>query len=138
MNNEMKATCLCGQLEVIVPEEPDFVIACNCLACQKRTGAVFGTGAYYPQARITVNGQFKTFDRTADSGRSLTNHFCPDCGTNVYWSLQMHPDHVGVAIGCFGDPDFRGPARAIWTENKHHWLEFPEDMPKFEKAAPVT
>ena len=41
MSGEKKASCQCGQLEVVVPGEPDIVTACNCLACQKRTGAVF-------------------------------------------------------------------------------------------------
>lgn len=135
---ERHASCQCGQLKVIVPEEPDFVIACNCLACQKRTGAVFGTGAYYPRHGVTVTGQSNTYDRTADSGRGLTNHFCPRCGTTVYWSLEMRPDHFGVAIGCFADPAFAGPVRAIWTEKKHHWVAFPDDIPLFEQGSPPS
>ena len=137
MSDERTASCQCGQLAVVVPGEPDIVTACNCLACQKRTGAVFGTGAYYPRGKVKISGQSRTFDRIAESGRSLTNHFCPECGTTVYWSLDMRPDHYGIAIGCFADPTFVGPARAIYLDHKHHWVEFPEDMPRFDQAAPL-
>jgi hypothetical protein len=137
MTTEHRASCQCGQLAVTVPGEPDIVTACNCLACQKRTGAVFGTGAYYPRAKVAISGRSKTFGRTADSGRYLTNHFCPQCGTTVYWSLEMRPDHYGIAVGCFSDPQFAGPKRAIYLECKHHWVAFPDDMPRFEQAAPA-
>ena len=50
----------------------------------------------------------------------------------------MRPDHFGIAIGCFADPAFTGPARAIYLENQHHWVDFPEDMPLFDQAAPAT
>ena len=78
------ATCACGSLRVTADGEPDFVVVCHCLACQRRTGSPFGTGVYYPRDRVTsIDGDVGTFTRTADSGRSLTNHFCPNCGTEL-------------------------------------------------------
>jgi hypothetical protein len=136
-DNDHRATCLCGQLAITAGGEPDMVIACNCLKCQQRGGAPFGVGAYYNRDRIvSVDGTSKEYGRTADSGRGLTNHFCPECGTTVYWSLEMRPDHLGIAAGCFADPQFTAPVRTIWTENKHHWVKFPDDLPAFEKAVP--
>ena len=38
------ASCQCGELTASFDGDPDFVIACNCIACQKRTDAPFGTG----------------------------------------------------------------------------------------------
>ena len=138
MTTDHEASCQCGQLSLVAHGEPDFVIACNCLACQQRTGAAFGVGAYYRREQIAPAGAAKTYRRTAESGRGLTNHFCPTCGTTLYWSLEMRPDHLGVGLGCFADPSFTGPVRAIWAENKHHWVIFPDDVPVFEKAVPET
>ncbi len=136
---ERRATCQCGQLAITAAGDPDFVIACNCLKCQQRGGAPFGLAGYFPKDRITAyEGEVKTFSRPADSGRRITNHFCPECGTTVYWSLEMRPDHLGIAAGCFADPSFPAPVRTIWTENKHHWVQFPEGLPAFEKAVPET
>jgi len=137
--SEHRAACLCGQLAITAAGQPDMAIACNCFKCQQRTGAPFGVGAYYRRDRIvSVDGTSKEYSRTADSGRGLTNHFCPDCGTTVYWSLEMRPDHFGISAGCFTDPGLANPARTIWTENKHHWVQFPDDLPAFEKAVPET
>jgi hypothetical protein len=40
------AHCSCGALRVEVAGEPDAVVACHCGQCQRRTGSVFGVGAF--------------------------------------------------------------------------------------------
>ena len=60
---------------------------------------------------------------------------CPNCGTNVLWSLEMRPDHMGVSYGCFEGP-VPDPIRAIWTEDQHDWVQFPEDWPTYAKGSP--
>ena len=131
------ATCQCKALSAEFDADPDFVIVCNCQACQKRTGAVFGTGAYFRRSTMTVTGETHTWSRTADTGRGLENHFCPTCGTNLFWTLEMRPDHIGVAVGCV-DTKLPEPARAIWTEEKHNWVRFPDDWPTFPRGTPET
>jgi hypothetical protein len=133
------AACACGRLRVAALGEPEFVVACHCIACQRRTGSPFGVGAYYPRDRIgSVEGEVKTFTRTADSGRKLTNHFCPNCGTPVYWTLEMRPNHMGIALGCFTEPHFARPSRTIWTEHQHDWISLPDDLPAYERAVPTV
>lgn len=133
---EHVASCSCEQLQVTLLGDPDMVVACNCTRCQKRSGSPFGVGAYYRRDRVrSVEGQSKDFDRVTDSGRGLSTKFCPDCGTSVYWSLDMRPDHYGIAIGCITDPAITRPARVVWAQSKHDWIEFPEDMPVFDQAA---
>ena len=134
---ERTATCACGQLRVTATGDPDITVACSCIACQRRTGSPFGLGAYFKRAHVrAIEGAHKAYTRGTDSGRSFTTKFCPDCGTPVFWELDMRPDHIGIAVGCFADPDFPGPARAVWAESRHHWLSYPEDLPVFDQAAP--
>jgi hypothetical protein len=131
------ARCSCGNLRVHVTGEPDVVTACNCLACQRRTGSAFGLGAYYPAARVVaIDGAATSYARASDAGRSLDFRFCPSCGTTVYWTLEMRPGHVGIAVGCFGDREFVAPDRVVWTEHRHRWLTYPGDLPAFDRAAP--
>lgn len=127
------ASCQCGQIAISASNDPEFVIACNCKACQKRTGAPLGTGAYFLRSDLDFTGETNTFGRVSESGRALVNHFCPTCGTSLWWTLEMRPDHIGVALGCF-DTQAPTPIRAIWTEEQHGWIEFPQDMPRFPKA----
>ena len=133
---ERTATCGCGQLRVTAVGDPDIVVACSCFECQRRTGSPFGVGAYYPREKVrAIGGSRKAYRRGTDSGRTLTTSFCTECGTSVFWELDMRPQHLGVAVGCFNDPDFPKPARLVWAENSHRWLAFPDEMPVFEKAA---
>ena len=135
-DHEHVAACACGQLRITASGDPDVVVACSCIECQRRTGSPFGVGAYYQRTRVlAVEGTHKNFERGTDSGRSFSTKFCPECGTSVFWELEMRPEHIGIAVGCFGDPQFPGPARAVWAENRHHWVAFPSDLPVFEKAA---
>lgn len=128
-----RATCQCGLLTVTAAKDPEFSILCNCKACQRRTGAPFGVGAYFKKGDVTLSGASSAWTRTADSGRVLENHFCPTCGTNVYWTLEMRPDHIGVALGTF-EVQLPEPVRAIWAEEKHDWVSFPDHWDVHDKA----
>src|SRR5271170_3984006 len=41
------AQCLCGALKLMLREPSKLVVACHCLACQRRTGNPFSVGAFY-------------------------------------------------------------------------------------------
>jgi len=58
---------------------------CHCLACQRRTGAVIGNLARFHREQITFNGTATAWQRTAESGNSLTCYFYPICGSTIYF-----------------------------------------------------
>src|SRR5262249_7842678 len=66
---------------------------------------------------------------TAESGNALTFHFCPTCGSTVYWEGEGFPGLVAVAIGNFADPNFPAPTIAVWEESRHPWVSWPPDTP---------
>lgn len=129
------ARCACGALQASVEGDP-IVVACNCTECQRRTGSVFGVTAYFPRTQVKVSGPSKLFIRGTDSGRKLANRFCPNCGTTVILEPENRPDDLGVTVGCFADPAFPKPARVVWARHKHHWIQFPDDIPTLEAGRP--
>lgn len=133
--SEHRASCQCGTLTLVASEDPDLCIACNCNACQKRTGSAFATVAYIRKSAVTINGAHDRWARTADSGRDLESHFCPRCGTTLYWTLDFRPDHVGVLIGAFDSPRPE-PARVVWASQKQPWVQFPKDVECFAEGSP--
>jgi hypothetical protein len=136
MMSKRVATCACGQLSVTVEGDPETISACNCTWCQRRTGSPFGVAAYYRNERVAITGASKAFRRGVEgTERTLTNQFCPECGSTVYWTADLRPGQTGVAIGFFLDPDFPPPMRTVWTQHKHAWVNFPEGIPKFPRAA---
>jgi len=86
---------------------------------------VFHTGAYYAKSQVTVHGRHNEHCRPADSGYSVRFHFCPNCGSNVFWEPSRFPDHFVVAVGAFADPLFPAPALSLWEVSKHSWVELP-------------
>jgi len=131
MTVQRQAACHCGQLQVRLEGDPALVSSCHCFACQRRTGAIFGSTSFFKRSQVlAIEGEHRTWRRAGDSGRFLTFHFCPTCGSNVFWEAEGTPDMISVAVGCFADPDFPAPVRTVWAENKHEWLPFPPAIPR--------
>ena len=119
-----EAHCCCGQLRLACEGDPVRIAICHCIDCQRRTGSVFGTTARFPRAQVTkIEGRSSTFERVADSGNLITFHFCPDCGTTVYWELARFPDVIAVAVGTFADPAFPVPRHSVYERRRHDWVD---------------
>jgi hypothetical protein len=123
-----QASCSCGQLRAICEGEPVRVSMCHCLACQKRTGSIFGVQARFPRDNVATHGRATTFRRKADSGNTVTFHFCPDCGATVYWQIDAQPDLTAVAVGAFADPNFPSPRFSVFESCRHGWAMSPSEL----------
>jgi hypothetical protein len=130
-----RASCSCGQLHLTIQGEPVRISMCHCLECQRRTGAVLSNQARFPREQITFAGTATAWRRTAESGNTLTFHFCPTCGSTVYWENEGFPGVVAVAIGSLADPNFPAPTIAVWEESRHHWISLPPDTPPSERRS---
>jgi hypothetical protein len=118
------ASCRCGQLKATVSGEPVRVSVCHCLNCKKRSGSAFAVQARWPAAQVTVEGRSGSFVKVADSGNSATFHFCPECGSDVYYENNGKFDGlVAIPLGVFDDPYFLKPSYSVWEERKHDWVE---------------
>ena len=120
-----RASCSCGQLVLACEGEPVQISMCHCLACQRRTGSVFGVQARFPREAVTIAGRASEFVRIADDGGSVTSYFCPSCGSTVYWTLQVVPGFFGVAVGAFADPGFPEPKFSVYESRRHAWVGIP-------------
>ena len=105
------------------------VSVCHCLACQQRSGSAFATQARWPSEQVKVEGQSKSWTRIADSGNSITYHFCPDCGSTVHYSGGNFPDLIAIPVGACADPGFPAPKFSVWEARKHPWAQiYGEDV----------
>src|SRR5262249_10238494 len=124
-----RCACSCGQLHLTIEGEPSRISMCHCLEGQRRTGGVISNQARFRREQVTFAGKATAWIRTAESGNALTFHFCPTCGSTVYWEGEGFPGYVAVAIGNFADPNFPAPTIAVWEESRHPWLSLPPDTP---------
>jgi hypothetical protein len=135
------ASCNCGQLRVTTKgPDPDRVVMCNCFLCQKQTGSPFSLQARFPNEQVTIKGKSKAWvfpingakptpyrtcagsDGITDSAADVvTSHFCPECGSTVYYFRKSDPARTGVRVGAFADPTFPPPMGSGFEEYKHPW-----------------
>jgi hypothetical protein len=132
------ARCCCGSLQAEAAGDPMYVIACHCSECRRRTGSVLGVGAYYKKELVQIHGHHKVFVRNAPEGRKVRNHFCPECGTALFWDVDRAPDLLGIAVGGFSDSNFPPPGLSIFERERHSWLQFTHEPQCFLGASGVA
>jgi len=125
------ARCRCGALTLTLSQPAKLVVACHCLDCQRRTGAPFGAGAFFPAEAVAISGTAKEFKRDAASGGKVHSYFCPTCGSTIYWKADKLPALIGVAVGALADPNFPAPNRSIFEQSKHHWVRIGGEVEHF-------
>jgi hypothetical protein len=58
----------------------------------------------------------------------LDFRFCPHCGSTVWYTQDVAPEIIAVAVGAFGDPAFPAPSRSNYEQYRHPWVGLPYEM----------
>ena len=122
------ASCSCGRLSIGTAGEPVNISACHCHACQKRTGSAFSVAVFFAVERTTPAGPAASYVRLGDSGQPVDFHFCPTCGSTVFWYPAFRPGWVGVAIGCLDDKTLR-PSQSVYEHDRRSWVAIEIEAP---------
>src|SRR5258708_10543648 len=109
------ASCSCGQVQVEVQGEPLRVSVCHCLACEKRTGSVFGEQARFDSSGVKIAGAATEYVRVGDEGPKFTFRFCPTCGATVYYTAEGRDGVVAVPAGTFARPTFLSATVSLYA-----------------------
>ena len=131
------ARCICGALTLTLSGPSRLVVACHCLDCQRRTGALFSVGAFYPIDAVTISETPQEFTRAAASGGKVHNYFCPNCGSTIYWKADNLPSMIGLAVGAFADPRHPAPVRSVFEQSKHDWVQILGAVEHFQQSSAV-
>lgn len=140
-----QAACHCGQLRLEAEGEPFAVSICNCRACQRRTGSAFGMQAGFKAGQVEISGRYSDYSRTSDEADRKVHvfHFCPECGSQVFYTEPDEPDLVVVSAGAFADPSFPPPTESGYDSRRHPWVELPGSIQRhapelwWESAGPL-
>lgn len=123
------AACSCGQLRVTTQGEPLRVSLCHCLACQRRTGSVFGAQARFPRTHVKIEGESRQWVRVGDEGSRVVFHFCPTCGATVHYAVEGYDEeNIAIAVGAFAEPGFPAPGVSVYEERMHPWVRLPDGV----------
>lgn len=128
------ARCCCGNLRAETTGEPAVVAACHCTECRRRTGAAFATNVYFRKEQVRTEGKSRVYVRDGEEGRKVRIHFCPHCGSSVYWDADFLPRHTGIAYGALADTSLPPPTLSAWEETRHPWVVFDHAIEGFPRA----
>jgi hypothetical protein len=101
---------------------------CHCLACQRRTGSAFGIQARFAGEHVVIEGRSAVFVRVGDSGGRASLHFCPECGSTVYYEADWMPGYVAIPVGAFAEPGFPPPTISVYESRRHGWVVTPDSI----------
>lgn len=119
------ARCSCGQLAVELEGDPVLNALCHCSDCCRRTGSAFGWQAYFLEGQVKeTRGTAKS--RAVPVAEPQTRHFCPDCGTTLWWTSGTAPGMVGIAGGAFDAGVLGEPIASYRDDNRCAWLAVPQ------------
>ena len=122
------AQCGCGQLRATCRAEPRLVSVCHCLDCQRRSGSAFSAQVRFNIADVTVTGPERSWTTTGDSGRWGRFRFCPTCGDQIAYEIELFPDAVAIPLGAFENPHAFTPRNSVWESRRHPWVEVTGDV----------
>jgi hypothetical protein len=125
--------CQCGAIRYRVTAEPLTVYACHCTECQKQTSSAFGLSMVFPADAFALTaGAPRAWIRTADSGRDVTGHFCPACGTRIWHEPAARPGTITLKPGTLDDTSWFRPVANVWTRSAQPWVRIDPDLLNFE------
>lgn len=90
-----------------------------------------GAQARFPSAGVTIIGNSSEYVRTGDEGSRARFHFCPHCGSTVYYIPEAFEGTIVIPVGAFADPQFPGPTVSVYEGRMHSWVTMPSAIEHF-------
>lgn len=137
MSTEIRGGCSCGAVSYSSTLEQPRTMACYCKDCQRATGSPMATFVAVPESLMSLEGEAKSHTVKGDSGRAVTRHFCGECGSQLYSTVESMPGVYFVKLGTLENADDLAPQVHIWVKSRPNWCELPAGAPAFEENPPA-
>lgn len=128
--------CACGAVRYTIAGEPVFSNDCHCRDCQQESGTGHGSHLTFMRAGVTLTGEARGWDMTADSGSVKTRAFCPTCGAPVYMTFSAMPDLFTIRAASLDDPSRYAPQAVTYASRAPAWDPVDPTLPKFATMPP--
>ncbi len=132
---KIDGSCHCGKITYEAEVNPEGVYLCHCQDCQAISGSPYRWAVTIPAEDFTLlTGSPKTYVKTAESG--TTNHqvFCPDCASPLY---STAPDNavasVNLRLGTARQRASLRPRTELWCRSAQVWAGGMEGARKLER-----
>jgi len=120
-NQTLNAKCACGAINISLSGKPLTMMLCSCKDCQKASGTGHAALALFKAGAVSISGQTKSFDVIANSGATVSRHFCPNCGTPIFGATSRSPQLRLVPAGLFANSSWYRPGSLIFARSHWDW-----------------
>lgn len=126
--------CHCGAIRYEAEGDAITHALCHCSDCRRSAGAPMVGWTMYASGKVAVTkGQPRIYHSSTHGRR----HFCPDCGTGLFYTNDaILPGITDIQSATYDDPA-AVPARChIQTAERIAWMEHAHELPQFERFPP--
>jgi len=123
-----QSSCLCGANVITYGETPILSFRCHCTDERKLTGAApFALNILWSTDELKViSGELKVWGKSANSGNTISNHACAECGSLLYRTSTGYPGVMVIKSGCIDGKDATAdfvPQVEIFTRSRAPWVQ---------------
>ena len=116
--------CHCGFLTYEADIDPGEVYVCHCTDCQSISGSAFRWAVpVAAEAFKLLSGEPKAYAKTADSGATSHQLFCPECASPLYSTLIGDgPRIFNLRLGTARQRAELRPRVESWCGSAQDWV----------------
>jgi len=137
MTEPLTGGCLCGAVRYSIAAEPMFPGHCACDNCRKGSGGEHASLYAVPAAAVSATGKTRSFSHPADSGATVTRHFCPACGSLAWSENSRMADLRFFPAGGLDDLARFTPGLFVYHARKAPWDRAAEGLTTFAGMPPM-
>lgn len=133
----LSGKCLCGAVSYTCSVDPVLAGNCHCVDCKKSSGSGYAPTMFFPIDSVSITGDVKYYESTADSGKLINRGFCPNCGSQIFGKPEAFPDMLAIRAGSLDDTSQYKPQLDLYTSHGADWDVMDESLPKFPEMPPA-
>jgi len=125
----LKASCLCGGIQLRTHGYHRDVENCHCVQCMKTHGH---HAAYTNVQEQNVKFLKKKTLKWFRSSKRAKRGFCRKCGASLFFKL-IGSNNISIAAGMFKNPTKLKTKRNIFVKGKLDYYKLDNRLPKFKR-----
>ena len=125
----LKASCLCGGIQLRTHGYHRDVENCHCIQCMKTHG---NYAAYTNVQEQSVKFLKKRTLKWFRSSKRARRGFCRKCGASLFFKL-MGSNNISIAAGMFNGPTKLKTKMNIFVKGKLDYYKIDNHLPKFKR-----
>lgn len=129
---KLYGSCLCGKVQIEVPDDFEYMGNCHCSECRKFTGSDYSSvgGLSSEKFRFKAGEDAVSIFQKSEETELA---FCRICGSSLF-SKKLKTNKHNIRLGILDDIPTHKPSFHIFTSSKAPWNDITDNLIQFEKG----